>query len=229
VDRLAFARLTAASLVLAALLAAAPADARVRRLHFTASVKGHQTVIWQQVFSAPGADPCASTATSRGSQTISFESPRRGRLLVAIYSRRLAVGGGQVPADWTFDRQFSQSQTDPACIDPSLAEQPSPPCGRQGPFHYYVGFRYDGRKLEIGFAVDIHRPGTSGPRYGTCEYEAYHNAELIDTRARLPLKALLRHRSFRLHFARRLNENDPQNGVSQTTTLSADVTLRRVR
>jgi hypothetical protein len=68
------------------------------------------------------------------------------------------------------------------------------------------------------------------PNFESCEYEAYHELSLLDSRGRLAQRRLTRGpRTMRVELSRRLNERAAEGDGSQTTTFAATVTLRRLR
>jgi hypothetical protein len=216
---------------LLALTLAPPAQAKPRFLRFQVSVKGQQTATWSTTLGEPG---CA--ISRRGSQTISFESPRPGRLSLRRVPRTdpktgkrrgfTYIGIDAVPANWTFTRAFQES-TPPSCPPPAeIVAVKASDCGTRGPFAVPVSVGWRGGAVE--FRGVLGGEGQPSPDYKTCQYEAYHQQDLIDSKGRLSQRKLTRRRQIRVKVSG--SEKQPAaEGGSQTTTLVATVTLRRVR
>jgi hypothetical protein len=222
---------------LLALTLAAPAEAKRRYLRFEVSVKGQQTANWTGTRDAGG----CGTIHRSGSQTIAFESRRPGRLSLRRFPKTNPRTGTRrgftyfgidaVPTNWTFTRTFQESWP-PACPPPSdeepvVAAQAND-CGTQGPFPVPVSVAWRGGFVEFRGVLDPEAPRK--PSYRTCEYEAFHTADLIDSKGRLSQRRLTsrRRRTMRVRVSARLKEPGEGEG-SQTTTLAAIVTLKRLR
>jgi hypothetical protein len=230
---------------LLALSLAPPAGAKPRYLRFQVSVQGQQTTTWS--ITEPGYDGCGPT-TRGGSQTISFETPEPDRLSLRRYRRTdprtgrkrdfTYFGTDSVRTNWTFTRSFQQSAP-PGC--PPEAEPvavQANDCGTRGPFEVpiSVGWRgtakpgnLRGGTVELRGVLNPEVPGQRSPSYQNCEYEATHTADLLDSRGRLSQRKLTSQRgTMRVKLSER--EKVPASeGSSQTTTLEATVTLRRLR
>jgi hypothetical protein len=221
--------LVAASLL--ALALAPPAQAKPRFLRFDVSVKGQQTATWSTTLGETGC-----TTSRRGRQTISFESPRPGRLSLRRFPRTdpktgkrrgfAYIGIDAVPANWTFTRAFQES-TSPSCPPPAeVVSFRASDCGTKGPFAVPVSIGWRGGAVELRGVLG--GEGQRAPDYKTCEYEAYHQQDLIDSKGRLSQRKLTSRRQIRVKVS--ASEKQPAaEGGSQTTTLVATVTLRRVR
>jgi hypothetical protein len=222
---------------LLALALAPPGQAKPRYLRFeVVSVKGEQTAIWSGT--REGLQGCGTVARS-GSQTISFESlgptrlslkrlprtnPRTGKRRGFTYFGRDAV-----PTNWTFSRTFQES-TPPSCPPPEDPEAaPASDCGTKGPFPAPVSVGW--RDGAVEFRGVLSREFGPSPNYETCEYEAYHALTLIDSKGRLSQRRLTRRgrRTISVEVSGRMNDPAVEGDGSQTTTLAATVTLRRVR
>jgi hypothetical protein len=236
--------LVAASLL--ALALAAPAGAKPRYLRFAVSVQGQQTTTWSAT--QGGYDGCGPT-TKSGSQTISFESPQPDRLSLRRY-RRTDPGTGRkrdftyfgtdsVSTNWTFTRTFQQSAP-PGCppSDQEIVAAQASDCGTQGPFEVpiSVGWRgtakpgnLRGGTVELRGVLDKERPGQRTPSYPNCEYEATHAADLMHSVGRLSQRKLTSRRgTMRVKVSAR-EKLPASEGSSETTTLEATVTLKRLR
>jgi hypothetical protein len=225
------------SLLVAGLLGlalAAPAQANPGYLRFEVlSVKGEQTATWSGT--REGLDGCGTVARS-GSQTISFESLGSARLSLQRLPRTnprtgkrrgfTYFGRDVVPTNWTFSRIFQESM--PASCPPPEGTQASD-CGTQGPFPVPVSVGWRGGAVE--FRGVLSREFGRSPNYESCEYEAYHALTLIDSKGRLSQRRLTRRgrRTIRVEVSGRMNDPAVEGDGSQTTTLAATVTLRRVR
>jgi hypothetical protein len=240
---------TVVGLLVAGLLALAlgsPAQAKPRYLRFDVSVQGEQTATWS--VTDQGAEGCGPTTRS-GRQTIAFESIRPARLSLRRFRRTDPSTGKKrdftyfgidvVRTNWTFTRTFQQS-TPPDCPPPPeiVSTQPND-CGTQGPFEVpiTVGWRGTatpgdrrGGTVELRGVLDRERPGQRTPSYRNCEYEGTHSADLIHTTGRLSQRRLTSRRRgpIRVKVAAREELPESESG-SQTTTLVATVTLKRVR
>jgi len=220
---------------LLALAAAPPALAKPRNLRFQVlSVKGQQTANWTGT-----RESGCGTIHRSGSQTISFESLRPARLSLRGFpridprtrKRRRGFdyfGWGIVPANWTFTRTFQESAP-PSCppSEEPVAAQASD-CGTKGPYARPVTVGWRGGFVEFRGVMDPNRPK---PNYRTCEYEAYHQHELIDSKGRLSKRRLTSRsrRPIRVRVSARLKEPAVEGEGSQTTVLEATVTLKRLR
>jgi hypothetical protein len=222
-------------------LAVAPAQAKPRYLRFDVSVQGRQTTTWTSTVG--GACPTSKS----GRQTISFESPRPARLSLKRFRRTDPRTGRKrdftyfgfdiARTDWTFTRSFEQS-VPPGCPPPEepLTAQASD-CGTQGPFEtpVTIGWRGSakpgnlrGGTVELRGVLDKNRPGQRTPVYKTCEYEATHTADLLHSVGRLTQRRLTRRGGpMRVKVSAR-EELGGSEGGSETTTLVATVTLKRV-
>jgi hypothetical protein len=209
---------------------AAPAQAKRHYLRFDVlSIKGHQTANWNDKQTSG----CGSVFRS-GSQTISFESTRSARLRLLRIPRFTRTGKKRgvtytgenfMHTNWNLSRTFQQSAP-PACPpEPAYAAQGSD-CGTRGPFAVAVdvGWR-DGAVTFRG--VTNRYP----PAYKTCEYDGFHVWDLIDSKGRLSQRKLTARGRPTLHVkvSARLNEPGAESEGSQTTSLTATVTLRRAR
>ena len=231
-------RIRLASLLVAgSLLALAltpPAQGKPRYLRFEVlSVKGEQTATWSGT--RGGLHGCGTVVRS-GSQTISFESPAPARLSLRRLPRTnprtgkrrgfTYFGRDSVPTNWTFSRSFQES-TPPSCPPPEEAQASD--CGTQGPFPAFVSVGWRGGAVE--FSGVLNRAFGPSPNYEACEYEAYHALTLIDSKGRLSQRRLTRRgrRTIRVQVSGRMQDPAVEGDGSQTTTLAATVTLRRVR
>jgi hypothetical protein len=233
--RIRLASLLIAASLLALVLLAPPAQAKSRSLRFqVVSIKGQQTANW----TGTRGSGCGTIHRS-GSQTISFESVRPARLSLRGFPRRDPrtgkrrrgfdyFGWGVVLANWTFTRTFQESSP-PSCPPPEepIAAQASD-CGTKGPYARPVTVGWRGGFVEFRGIMDPARPR---PTYRTCEYEALHQYELIDSKGRLPQRRLTRRsrRPIRVKVTERLKEPAVEGQGSQTTVLEATVTLKRLR
>jgi hypothetical protein len=219
---------------LLALVLAPPAQAKPRYLRFeVVSVKGEQTATWSGT--REGLQGCGTVARS-GSQTISFESLKPTRLSLKRLPRTnprtgkrrgfTYFGRDVVPTNWTFSRTFQESPP-PSCPPPEEAQASD--CGTQGPFEVPVSVGW--RSGAVEFRGVLNRAFGPSPNYETCEYEAYHALTLIDSKGRLSQRRLTSRgrRTIRVKVSGRMNDPAVEGDGSQTTTLAATVTLRRVR
>jgi hypothetical protein len=187
---------------LLALVLAPPAQAKPRYLRFeVVSVKGEQTATW--------------SGTREGT------NPRTGKRRGFTY-----FGRDVVPTNWTFSRTFQESPP-PSCPPPEEAQASD--CGTQGPFEVPVSVGW--RSGAVEFRGVLNRAFGPSPNYETCEYEAYHALTLIDSKGRLSQRRLTSRgrRTIRVKVSGRMNDPAVEGDGSQTTTLAATVTLRRVR
>ena len=223
----------AATLVALALTPSAQAKSRFLRFEVV-SVKGQQTANWTGT-----RESGCGTIHRSGSQTIAFESGRPARLRLRGFPRINPrtrkrrpgfdyFGWGTVPVNWTFTRTFQES-TPPSCPPPEepVAAQASD-CGTKGPYARPVTVGWRGGFVEFRGIMD---PAKPRPTYRTCEYEAFHQYELIDSKGRLPKRRLTSRsrRPIRVKVSERLREPAVEGEGSQTTVLEATVTLRRLR
>jgi hypothetical protein len=218
--------------LLLALWFAPAVHAKPRYLRFEVlSVTGEQTAIWSGT--REGLQGCGTVVRS-GSQTISFASRRPARLALRRLprtnprtGRRLGFtyfGSAVVPTNWTFARGFQES-TPPSCPPPESAGASD--CGTQGPFPVPVSVGWRGGAVE--FRGVLNRGFGPSPNYEACEYEAYHELSLIDSKGRLSQRRLTRgRRTIRVQVSGRMNDRAAEGDGSQTTTLAATVTLRRL-
>jgi hypothetical protein len=215
---------------LAALALAAPAQAKRHYLRFQVlSVKGEQTATWKDT----QASGCGSVSRS-GSQTISFESTRPARLRLLRIPRFTRtgkkrgvtyIGENFIHTNWTLSRTFQQSPP-PACPpEPAYAAQASD-CGTRGPFAVPVDVGWRDGAVTFRGVTDRYPPA-----YKTCQYDGFHVWDLINSKGRLSQRKLTRRGRPTLHVkvSARLNEPGAESEGSQTTSLTATVTLRRVR
>jgi hypothetical protein len=74
-------------------------------------------------------------------------------------------------------------------------------------------------------------PGQRSPQYESCEYDGFHELDLIDSDGRLSQRRLTsrRRRTIRVKVSERVKEPTAESEGSQTTTLAATVALRRAR
>jgi hypothetical protein len=212
--------------LLAVLAVAPPALAKPHALRFKiTAVKGQQTVDWHDTLSF---GDCGSVSRT-GSQTIAFKSSKAAKmkLLPLKRGKRLTyVGFGFPRTKWTYTRSFQQSPRPAACPpEPGGLQPPPPDCGTRGPFTLpiTVGWR-DGR-VELDGRTDPEGP--QAPRYQNCPYEGSHNTELLFSRGRLSQKRLTHRRTLKVTVKGK-ETLSIDNGGSQTTSLKATVTLKRV-
>jgi hypothetical protein len=223
-------------LVLASLLTLALAPpAQAARRHYlrleVVSVKGQQTVNWNDTRQSG----CGNVSRS-GSQTISFESLRPGRLSLLRIPRFTRsgkrrrgvtyIGVNFVPTNWTLSRTFQQSPP-PSCPPPAepYAAQASD-CGTRGPFAIPVDVGWREGAVTLRAATDrIASP------YRRCEYDGFHEFDLIDSKGRLSQRTLTSRRrgSISVRVSARKNEPAAESVGTQTTVLAATVVLRRSR
>ena len=216
--------IAALAIAASALVLAAPAEAKKLRFRVI-SLEGQQTATWNDRLQSG----CGQVSRS-GTQTISFESTRKGKLSLQRIPRYTRAGKRNgftyygtdfVRSNWTLDRTFSQGPQ-PAC--PVEAAQ-NPDCGRRGPFPVPVNISWRDGAIELRAVTNEIRAG-----YGSCEYAGFHEADLIDSKGRLSQRKLTHRRGrLRVKIAGRLNEPAAESEGSQTTTLSATLTLKRMR
>jgi hypothetical protein len=201
--------------------------AQAKRLRFkVVSVKGQQTVSWHDTRTGCG------TISRSGSQTISFKSVHPARLSLLRIPRpgkRRGVtyyGVNFIRSNWTLSRTF-QSNAPPNCQQSleSYAAQAND-CGTRGPFPVGVDIGYRDGAVELRAATDrIVAP------YKACEYDGFHEFDLIESKGRLSKRRLTsrRRRTIRVKVSGHLNEPAAESEGSQVTTLKATVKLRRRR
>jgi hypothetical protein len=230
-----------ARLVLAALLVALAvvpaADAKRHYLRFKIlSVEGQQTVTWSdtQAFG-----DCGTIARS-GSQTISFEATQPARLSLLRIPRYTRTGQRRgvtyfgvnfIRSDWIFSRSFQQSPP-PSCPEPVSAHAAqASDCGTQGPFAVPIDIGWRDGAVQLRAVIPHDVPGQRAPEYHSCEYDGFHEFDLIDSRGRLSQRRLTRRpwRAMHVKVSGHSNEPTPESEGSQTTVLNATVTLKRVR
>jgi hypothetical protein len=166
-----------------------------------------------------GSQTCHRPAIAALRGQLPCTDPRTGRRLGFTY-----FGNATAPTSWTFSRGF-QEMTPPSCPP---AEAVATDCGTQGPFPVPVNIGWRAGFLE--FRGLLNRRFHRSPNFESCEYEAYHELSLLDSRGRLAQRRLARGpRTMRVELSRRLNERAAEGDGSQTTTFAATVTLRRLR
>lgn len=219
--------------LLVALWVAPALHAKPRYLRFEVlSVTGEQTATWSGT--REGLRGCGTVVRS-GSQTISFASRRPARLSLRRFPRTnprtgrrrgfTYFGSAVVPTNWTFSRSFQES-TPASCPPPESTEASD--CGTQGPFPVPVSVGWRGGAVE--FRGVLNRQFGPSPSYEACEYEAYHELSLIDSKGRLSqLRLTGGRRTIRVQVSGRMKDPAAEGDGSQTTTLAATVTLRRLR
>ena len=203
---------------------ASPAEAKRLRLQVI-SLKGQQVATWNDKVS----NGCAEVSRS-GSQRISFESTKRGKLSlqrIPRYNRAgrrngfTYYGASFVRSNWTLDRTFSPGPKRPCLVEPAQA----PDCGRRGPFPVPVDIAWRDGAIELRAATNTIHAG-----YGSCQYDGFHEADLIDSKGKLSQRKLTHRRGrFRVKISGRAKEPAAESEGSQTTTLSATLTLKRMR
>jgi hypothetical protein len=208
-----------------ALAAAAPADAAKRLRFRVVSLEGKQTATWRHSLG----NGCGSETLRSGTQTISFEStakPKLSLMRIPRYTRSgkrngfTYYGTNFVRSNWTLDRTFSHGASPPCPADPAQ----SPDCGQRGPFPVPVDIAWRDGAIELRGATSQIRAG-----YKTCEYDGFHVADLIDSKGKLSQRKLThRHGAFDVHISGRMKEPGDNNGT-QSTKLSATLTLKRMR
>jgi hypothetical protein len=228
-------RLTRLLLVaLGVALASAPAaQAKSHPLRFKiVSVTGKQTVNWHD--SVAYGD--CGTITRSGSQTIAFKStkPRKLKLLpLPRYTKSgkrrgtTYVGSSFTHGKWTFTRSFQQSPPPAGClVDPAPADQTSD-CGTRGPFKVPIAIGWRDGKVELGGRTDPN--GSQAPRFKHCDYDGFHEVDLLDAKGRLSQRKLTHRKTLKVKVSEKANEPTGDAEGSQTTSLKATVTLKRVR
>ena len=217
--------IAALAMAASALVLAAPAEAK--KLRFSViSLEGKQTATWNDKVG----NGCGGEISRNGSQTISFESTRKNKLAlerIPRYTRAgkrngfTYVGGTAVRSNWTLDRTFSQGPQPPCPAEPAQ----NPDCGRRGPFPVPVNILWRDGAIELRAATDQVRAG-----YRTCEYNGFHVADLIDSKGRLSQRKLTHRRGrLRVRISGRVKEPAAESEGSQTTNLTAILTLKRMR
>lgn len=230
---------------LLALTLAPPAEAKPRYLRVEVSVQGQQTATWS-ITDQVGE---CGTSTRSGTQTIAFESPRPARLSLRRFPRtdprsgkRRGVtffGTDVVSTNWTFTRTFQRSSPPPGCPPPDeeIVAAQTGGCGTQGPFEVPISVGWRGTALpsdprtgtvELRGILDRNRPGQRTPNYSDCEYDGTHIADLLHSKGRLSQGRLTSGRTIRVKVSAGEKLPESESG-SQTTTLTATVTLRRLR
>ena len=225
------------AMLLVALIVVPAADAKRHSLRFNIlSVQGQQTVTWSDTRAF---GDCGTIARS-GSQTISFESTEPARLSLQRIPRYTRAGERRgityygvnfIHADWTFSRSFEQSPP-PSCPEPVLAQAgQASDCGTQGPFAVPINIGWRDGSVQLRAVLDHGAPGQRSPQYRSCEYDGFHEFDLIDSKGRLPQRRLTRRpwRAIRVRLSGHSNEPTAESEGSQTTALEATVKLRRVR
>jgi hypothetical protein len=225
-------RLLLIAFSLVALALASPASARNKYLRFKLlSVKGEQTVTWTNSRSFG----CGSVARS-GSQTIAFESTGAAQLKLLRVPRSTQsgkrhgftyVGVNFIRANWTWTRSFQQGPP-PACPPGPADTAQASDCGTQGPFPVPIDVGWRDGAVNLRGVAPLGKPRA---RYQTCEYDGFHEFDLIDSKGRLSQRRLTsrRHRTLTAKVSEKLSEPGEESGGSQTTSLNATVTLKRIR
>jgi hypothetical protein len=209
---------------LVALALAPAAQAKPHYLRFKVlSVTGAQTVTWHDSVDYGG----CGTITRSGSQTISFKSTKPARLKL----RRIGAtyfGVNFIRANWTFTRSFHQGPPPTCPAEPALAHAAqASDCGTQGPFAVPIDIGWRDGAVTLRGVLDPH--SQRSPDYRSCEYDGFHEEDLIDSKGRLSKKRLAGRRTIRVKVAGNLTEPTPMAQGSHTTSLKATVTLKRVR
>jgi hypothetical protein len=225
--------LIVASLV--GLAVAPPAQAKKHYLRFkVTSVKGEQTVTWHDSLAY---GDCGQVTRS-GSQTIAFTSTKPAKLKLLRIPRYTKsgkrrgftyVGFNFIRSNWIFTRSFQPSPPPPGCpVDPAPAGQASD-CGTQGPFAVGIDIGWRDGAVNLRGVTDPTSP--QSPQYKHCDYDGFHEVDLLDSKGRLSQKRLTRrsHRPIRLKVSDKRVEPTGDAEGSQTTSLKATVTLKRVR
>jgi hypothetical protein len=221
--------LFAVSLLALLLALAPPAQAKRRYLRLeVVSVKGQQTASWSDTQTSG----CGNVSRT-GSQTISFESTRPARLRLLRIPRFTRtgkkrgvtyIGENFIHTNWTLSRTF-QRGAPPSCPPEPYFAQASD-CGTRGPFAVPVDVGWRDGAVTFRGVTDRYPPA-----YKTCEYDGFHVWDLIDSKGRLSQRRLTsrRRRTIRVKVSAHLNEPGAESEGSQTTSLVATVTLRRIR
>jgi hypothetical protein len=217
--------LAAAAAAFVTAAGAAPADAGVA--HFRYSVEGKQTATWGDTLES---DSCARIRRD-GAQTISFTTTRQGTLRVARRGRYTwSERGRDVRTSWNYLRSYEETVVRPAGCEGESPWTPRPSdCGAKGPDPVPLSLKYDGRRLELYGLMNGLGRGQHGPDYETCDFDGYHETDLLDGLARMPVKKLMRIGTLRVPVSARSRVPITDGLGSQTTVLSAVVTLERVR
>jgi hypothetical protein len=216
-----------------ALLLAPVAQAKDHSLRFkVTSVKGEQTVNWQDSLAY---GDCGKITRS-GSETIAFKSTKPARLRLLRLPRYTKsgkrhgftyVGFHGVRTNWTFTRSFQQSPPPPGCpVDPNPTTQASD-CGTQGPFKVPISVGWRDGKVELSGRTDPN--GSQSPRFKHCDYDGFHAMDLLDATGRLSQRKLTHRRTLKVKVSKKAHEPVGDADGSQTTSLKATVTLKRVR
>jgi hypothetical protein len=216
--------IAALAIAVSALVLAAPVEAKKLRFRVI-SLEGKQTATWNDKISSG----CGEISRN-GSQTISFESTRTGKLALQRIPRYTRAGKRNgftysgvtfVRSGWTFDRTFSQGPQPQCPAEPAQ----NPDCGRRGPFPAPVNILWRDGAIELRAVTSEIRAG-----YGTCEYNGFHEADLIDSKGRLSQRRLTHRRGrLRVRISGRVKEPSAESEGSQTTSLTAILTLKRMR
>jgi hypothetical protein len=223
-------------MVLLAALAFAPAaEAKNHHLRFkVTSVKGEQTVNWHDSLAY---GDCGSVTRS-GSQTIAFKSTKPAKLKLLRVPRYTKsgkrhgvtyVGFNFIRSNWIFTRSFQQGPPPPGCpVDPAPAGQAGD-CGTQGPFAVGIDIGWRDGAVNLRGVADPN--SAQSPNYKHCDYDGFHEVDLLDSKGRLSQKRLTRrsHRAIRVKISDTRTEPTGDAEGSQTTSLKATVTLKRVR
>jgi hypothetical protein len=225
--------LAAASLVAAVL--ATPADAKRIRFRIV-SVQGQQTASWSDTQAFGDCGPVSRT----GSQTISFESTEPARLSLLRIPRYTRTGARRgftyfgvnfIHTNWTFARSFQESPP-PACPPPASADAAqASDCGTKGPFAVPIDIGWRDGAVSLRAVLDHGAPGQRSPHYSSCAYDGFHEFDLIDSKGRLTQRRLTSRpwRRLRVKVSGHMDEPAAESEGSQTTTLEATVTLKRIR
>jgi hypothetical protein len=227
-------RLMVLPMLLVALAFAPAAEARNHYLRFkVVSVKGEQTVNWHDSLAYGD----CGTITRSGSQTIAFKSTKPAKLKLLRVPRYTKsgkrhgvtyVGFSFIRSNWTFTRSFQQSPPPPGClVDPAPAPQASD-CGTQGPFAVAVDIGWRDRAVNLRGVANPNSP--QSPNFKHCDYDGFHEVDLLDSKGRLSQKRLTSrsHRPIRVEVSDKRTEPTGDAEGSQTTSLKATVTLKRV-
>lgn len=228
--------LTAAVLVVTGSLLAPPAaDAAklrpTRTARFTVvALKGQQTATWSLI--SRYSQACQGEIHESGSQTIAFKNTGKARLKIRLYvhgRNKFTLGSTDVHTGWIFTRDFSRFATPNTCSGTSaeaIASQ-SYDCGQQGPFPVPMNISYRGT-LELSGVLN--GVNGRGPSYKACDYEGYHETDILDAEGRLSRrKVFSRRKTIHVHVSARRQETLADGDGTQTTALTADATLRRLR
>jgi hypothetical protein len=222
----------AALLVTGSLIAPTAADAAKRRSARFAVVelKGEQKATWQQV--SRYSQACQGEIHESGAQTIAFVSTGKAKLKIKRIGHgrfKSSYGTTNVPTGWTFTRTYDRSQTANTCPpSPYAGAAQSYDCGTQGPFPVPMGLSYRGT---VELSAVLNGVNGKGPNYRTCAYEGYHEQDILDAEGKLSSKKVWgrKRKTFHVHLAAHRDESLADGAGSQSTTLTADVTLKRTR